>query len=100
MKYLSLFLLLYGLITDQILQAKPIKVLLLDGQNNHNWKTTTPVMVDALEKQGHSKVTVATSPPKKSNPSDWEKWNPKFSSFDVTLSNYNGELWPERHQTS
>ena len=100
MKYLSLFLLLYGLITDQILQAKPTKVLLLDGQNNHNWKATTPVMVDALEKQGHFKVTVATSPPKKSNPSDWEKWNPKFSSFDVTLSNYNGELWPERLQKS
>ena len=91
---------LYVLITDQILQAKPIKVLLLDGQNNHNWKATTTVMVDALEKQGHFKVTVATSPPKKSNPSDWEKWNPKFSSFDFTLSNYSGELWPERHQKS
>ena len=91
---------MYVLITDQILQAKPIKVLLLDGQNNHNWKATTTVMVDALEKQGHIKVTVATSPPKKSNPSDWEKWNPKFSSFDFTLSNYSGELWPERHQKS
>jgi len=100
MKYLSLFILLYVIITHQILQAKPIKVLLFDGQNNHNWKATTPVMVDALEKQGHFKVTVATSPPKNSNPADWENWNPKFSSFDVTLSNYNGELWPERLQKS
>ena len=24
----------------------------------------------------------------------------KFSSFDVTLSNYNGELWPDGLQTS
>ena len=27
----------------------PIRVLLIDGQNNHNWKSTTPVMVEALQ---------------------------------------------------
>ena len=26
--------------------AEKIKVLLIDGQNNHNWKQTTPVLVD------------------------------------------------------
>ena len=26
-----------------------MKVLIIDGQNNHNWKATTPVLVDALE---------------------------------------------------
>ena len=72
----------------------------MDGQNNHNWKATTPVMVDALEKQGRFKVTVSTSPPKKSNPSEWEKWNPEFKFFDVTLSNYNGDLWPEKIRTN
>ena len=76
----------------------PIRVLLIDGQNNHNWKATTPVMVEALQKGEAFEVTVSTSPPKKSNAGDWEKWAPAFKKFDVTLSNYNGELWPEQVQ--
>ena len=46
----AIFILL--LINANLLSAK-IKVLLIDGQNNHNWKATTPVMVDALEKFSH-----------------------------------------------
>ena len=38
----------------------PIRVLLIDGQNNHNWKATTPVMVDALQK-GEAMVRKARS---------------------------------------
>jgi uncharacterized protein len=72
-----------------------IKVLLIDGQNNHNWKATTPVLVDALERSNGFSVTVSTSPPKKSNSTEWKKWKPAFSAYDVTLSNYNGETWPK-----
>ena len=43
----------------------PIRVLLIDGQNNHNWKATTPVMVDALEMGGAFEVSVSTTPPQK-----------------------------------
>ena len=88
------------LILSSFVYAKPIKVLLLDGQNNHNWKATTPVMVDALEKDDFCKVTVSTSPPKNSPPDAWKTWKPKFSDYDVTLTNYNGELWPEDVQES
>ena len=88
------------LILSPFIHAKPIKVLLLDGQNNHNWKATTPVMVKALEKDDFCKVTVSTSPPKNSPLDAWESWKPKFSNFDVTLTNYNGELWPEDLQKS
>lgn len=93
----AIFILL--LINANLLSAK-IKVLLIDGQNNHNWKATTPVMVDALEKTNLFLVTVSTSPPKKSKPDVWKSWNPDFSGFDVTLSNYNGELWPEHIQNN
>jgi type 1 glutamine amidotransferase len=87
-------------IVSIFVHATPIKVLLLDGQNNHNWKATTPVMVEALEKDDFCKVTVSTSPPKKSPSHAWESWKPKFSNFDVTLTNYNGELWPNDVQES
>ena len=76
----------------------PIRVLLIDGQNNHNWKATTPVMVDALQQGEAFEVTVSTTPPKKSNADAWSNWAPAFKKFDVTLSNYNGELWPEQVQ--
>lgn len=75
--------------------ADPLKLLLIDGQNNHDWKATTPVLKQALEKTERFQVEVATTPPAKSPDADWEKFRPKFAEYQVVLSNYNGELWPE-----
>ena len=75
--------------------AGKLKVLLIDGQNNHNWKATTPVLVDALETSKRFAVTVSTSPARNAAKEEWSQWNPDFSAFDVTLSNYNGQPWPE-----
>jgi type 1 glutamine amidotransferase len=69
-----------------------LKVLIVDGQNNHNWKATTPVMKRALDDSGRFSVDVATSPPKGE---DLTLWKPDFASHDVVLSNYNGALWSE-----
>ena len=41
-----------------------IKVLIIDGQNNHNWKATTPHLKKVLEDSGRFTVDVATSPAK------------------------------------
>lgn len=43
--------------------AEKLSVLLLDGQNNHDWKSTTPILVDILESSGRFEVSVSTSPP-------------------------------------
>ena len=43
------------------MSQEKLKVLLVDGQNNHAWAETTPVMVDILEKSGRFEVTVSTS---------------------------------------
>ena len=94
----ALFLAIFTAFTLSAAKKAPIRVLLIDGQNNHNWKATTPVMVDALHKGGAFEVTVSTTPPKKSNADAWQKWSPSFKDFDVTLSNYNGDLWPEKVQ--
>src|SRR5215207_6877063 len=45
-----------------------IRVLIIDGQNNHNWKATTPVMKQALEDCGRFTVDVATAPTKPNSP--------------------------------
>ena len=67
-------------------------VILIDGQNNHDWKSTTPILVQALTRDGRFDVAVATSPPRGG---DMNTFRPKFSEYDAVLSNYNGDLWSE-----
>ena len=75
-------------------EAEKLKLLIVDGQNNHNWKAMTPPMKAFLEATGRFDVTVATTPPAKSDKAEWEKFRPEFSKYAVVLSNYNGEAWP------
>jgi type 1 glutamine amidotransferase len=70
--------------------AAPIKVLIVDGQNNHAWKETTPVLKTTLEEDGRFTVDVATTPAKGG---DMSTFKPKFSEYAVVVSNYNGEPW-------
>ncbi len=39
-----------------------IKVLIVDGQNNHQWATTTPLLKRILEESGRFAVEVSTTP--------------------------------------
>ena len=98
MKYLTFAFFAYNFFAIAVSHAKPIQVLLLDGQNNHNWKATTPVLIEALEAEDFSKITVSTSPPKKSPKDAWVKWRPDFKKYDAVLTNYNGEMWPDKIQ--
>jgi type 1 glutamine amidotransferase len=45
-----------------------IKVLIIDGQNNHDWRSTTPHMKRVLEASGRFTVDVATTPQKPEPP--------------------------------
>ena len=54
-------------------------------------------MIKALQRGGVRGIGF-DNPSQKSKPEDWKKWSPAFKDFDVTLSNYNGELWPEKVQ--
>jgi type 1 glutamine amidotransferase len=61
--------------------AAPIRVLILSGANNHDWRQTTPALRAALEKTGRFDVSV-TETPEKLTAASLEK-------FDVVVSNYN-----------
>lgn len=73
-----------------------IKVLLIDGQNNHDWKGCSPVMMDTLEVTGRFSVERATVTTK----ANITNFNPDFTNYDVVLSNYNGESWTEKTKTA
>ncbi len=75
--------------------ADKIKVLIVDGQNNHKWDITTPVLKDALVSSGVFEVEVSTTPPKGAAKEAWAAWKPVFGDFKAVVSNYNGEPWPE-----
>lgn len=76
--------------------AEKLKLLIVDGQNNHAWAQTTPVMQKWLTDGGRFTVDVATSPAKGG---DMSNFRPNFKAYDVVLSNYNGDEWsPETKQ--
>jgi type 1 glutamine amidotransferase len=72
-----------------------IKALIVDGQNNHNWKGTTPVLKQLLEETKLFTVDVATSPEKGS-----AGFKPKFGDYAVVVMNYNGDDWSTETQAA
>ena len=68
----------------------PIKVLIVDGQNNHAWQETTPVLKRLLGAAGRFTVDVATSP---AHGADMSEFHPNFADYNVVVSNYNGDPW-------
>jgi type 1 glutamine amidotransferase len=69
-----------------------LRALIIDGQNNHEWKVTTPILKTILESSGRFTVDVATSPPAGA---DMRGFEPKFADYDVIVSNYNGDRWSD-----
>jgi uncharacterized protein len=72
--------------------ATPYKALIVDGQNGHKWKDTTPVLKQLLEQTGLFAVDVATSPAKGQ---DMSGFTPHFADYNVVVSNYEGAAWPK-----
>lgn len=86
-------------------EGKKIRVVIIDGWNNHQWPLTTPIMKKALEETGKFAVEVSTSDKKNQEkliPADWKSgaFPPDLSKFDVVVSNYNGPNWPIELQKS
>jgi type 1 glutamine amidotransferase len=86
----------FSLNTAQAQTAPKLKALIVDGQNNHNWRGTTPVLKSMLETSGRFTVDVATSPTKKDKETDADAYKtnlaafkPDFAKYDVIIGNYN-----------
>lgn len=90
-----LFTVLTFVLAVELHAAEKLKVLIIDGQNNHKWDITTPVLKNALESSGAFTVDVSTTPPKNAPKEAWNTWKPSFKDYRAVVSNYNGEAWPE-----
>jgi len=95
MQRTSLMLLASAVWMAQAATAAPIRTLIIDGQNNHDWRHTTPVLKKILEDTGLFQVEVLTTPPKGG---DFSGFRPEFAKFQLVISNYNqfpdGNKWP------
>src|SRR5882762_6068272 len=80
-----------------------IKVLIVDGFSNHDWKYNTQLLRGILEPTGLFEVSVSTAPSTNGAP-EWAAWRPKFSDYDVVIQTYNdlkgGTPWPKEVQTA
>ncbi len=72
-----------------------IKVMIIGGQNNHDWKKSTPFMEKLLNEAGHFEVTVYNTPERGAPAEAWDAWQPKFADYDCVVLDYNGQMWPE-----
>ncbi|HEY5810118.1 MAG TPA: ThuA domain-containing protein [Povalibacter sp.] len=82
---------------------KPIRVLIVDGFNNHDWRLTTHFIRGILEPTGLFAIDVSTSPADAAA-SGWDEWRPPFEKYDVIIQNCNdyggGPSWPVPVQKS
>ncbi|HJZ96176.1 MAG TPA: ThuA domain-containing protein [Candidatus Solibacter sp.] len=89
-------LILAALLAHSAWSAPTLRALIIDGQNNHDWRSTTPVLKKILEDSGLFRVDVLTSPPKGG---DFSAFRPDFAKYQVVVGNYNefptGDKWPD-----
>jgi type 1 glutamine amidotransferase len=77
--------------------AEKLRVLIIDGQNNHEWQKTTPLLVQALKESEKFVADVATAP---AAGGDMSAFKPKFDGYDAVMSNFNGDRWPQETEAA
>ena len=76
---------------------KPIKTLIVTGQNNHIWQVSNVAIKQILENSGLFSVDVAISPAKGE---DMSNFNPDFSAYKLVVLDYNGDRWSSAMETA
>lgn len=87
------------LVLSGVVTAAPLKVLIVDGQNNHkNWPQTTQMMKQYLEGSGLFMVSVKTHAARGEDPT----FTPPFTDYDVVVNNFGhgSSPWPTATQTA
>jgi uncharacterized protein len=89
--------LLFALVTTGLMtahQARPaeaqegkLRALIVTGQNNHNWRVTTPHIKQFLEATGRFTVDVTE------DPEMFMLFPRRLNRYDVLVLNYNGPRW-------
>ena len=95
MKKQFLFLLLVAglLFSNSFVNAASYKALIITGQNNHNWKASSPVLKQLLDQTGMFTSDIMITPEKGG---DMNTFAPDFSKYKLVVLDYNGDSWSEK----
>ncbi len=89
----KLFFVVFSLLLAYTVSArKPIKTLLITGQNNHNWQVSHVVLKQILENSGRFDVDFAISP---EQGKDMSGFVLHLRPYQLAVRDYNGDSWPE-----
>jgi len=69
------------------------KTLIITGQNNHDWKTSSPILKQILDETGLFSSEIMITP---ETAGDMNKFNPDFSKYKLVVLDYNGDSWSEK----
>jgi type 1 glutamine amidotransferase len=99
MKKQYLILIAAGLLTffSACKNEAGFKTLIITGQNNHNWKASSPILKQILDETGLFSSEIMITPDKGG---DMITFNPDFSKYRLVVLDYNGDSWSEKTNTS
>ena len=94
-KQYLLFIIVAGLLTffSACKNQAVHKTLIITGQNNHNWKASSPVLKEILDETGLFSAEIMITPDKGG---DMKTFDPDFSKFKLVVIDYNGDSWSEK----
>ncbi len=69
------------------------KALIVTGQNNHNWKASSPILKQLLEQTGLFNADIVKTPDKGG---DMNTFSPDFAKYNVVVIDYNGDSWSDK----
>jgi uncharacterized protein len=97
MKRIAALVVLAASVLATYADEKPIKLLVVEGISNHDWRHRLEIVRSILARDGSFDVDVSVTPSTAGDPA-WETWRPDFSAYDVVLSAYNNlggkPRWP------
>ena len=71
-------------------ETRPMKALVVSGQNNHNWQVSHKVLKLILDNSGMFQTDIVLTPAKGG---DMNGFNPEVDKYDVVVLDYNGDRW-------
>jgi uncharacterized protein len=94
-KQYLLFIVAAGLLTffSACKNEAGYKTLIITGQNNHNWKASSPVLKQILDETGLFSSEIVITPEKGG---DMKTFNPDFTKYKLVVIDYNGDSWSEK----
>jgi uncharacterized protein len=98
-KQYLLLIIIAGLLTflSACKKESSYKTLIITGQNNHNWKASSPVLKQILDETGLFTSEIMITP---EQGGDMKTFSPDFSKYRLVVLDYNGDSWSEKTNTA